>query len=156
MVGQLLYDPFERLSKGFDVEILRIVVAAANVAVDYRMERRNEPFASANAGNRVEQRQPPVLRSGEPRIGRRDVVGAAAGPATARLDQLDMKKQSLEGIAEKQRPLKLRRAPGHPEIVAEKYPSLTVDHRMGQFEGIRAAKPRQVVDPGVFIEIRRE
>src|SRR5258708_6289565 len=83
----------------------------------------------------------------------RHVVAAASRPATARLDQLDMKKQSLEGIAEKPRPLELRRAPRHPEIVTEKDPSMAVDHRMGLFEGIRAAKPPQVVDPGVFIKI---
>src|SRR5262245_37170730 len=151
-VGEFLYDSFECLSKCFDLEILRIVVAAANVAVDDGMERRDEPLAGANACDRVEQRQQPVLRVGESRIRRRDVVAAASRPATARLDQLDMKKQALEGVAEKQCPLELRRAPRHAEIVTEKDPSLSVDHRMGQFERIRASKPRQVVDPGVFVE----
>src|SRR5262249_43403442 len=67
-----------------------------------------------------------------------------------------MKKQALEGVAEEQRPLELRRAPRHAEIVTEKDPSLTIDDGVGQFERIRAAKPRQVVDPGVFIEIGRK
>src|SRR5262249_30070197 len=139
-LGQLLDDSFERLSKCFDLEILRIVVAAANVAVDDGVECRNEPLAGTNACDRVEQRQQPVLRSGEARIGCGDVVAAASRPATARLDQFDMKKQALEGVAEEQRPLELRRAPRHAEIVTEKHPSLAVDHRMGQLERIRAAK----------------
>src|SRR5260370_8899486 len=155
-LGQLLNDSFERLSECFDLEMLGSVVAAANVAGDDGVERRNEPLAGAHACDHVEQRQQPVLRSGEARIGCGDVVAAASRPATARLDQLDMKKQALEGVAEEQRPLELRRAPRHAEIVTEKTPSPAVDHRMGQFESIRAAQPRQVIDPGVFIEIRRE
>ena len=139
---QPIRDAFECPSKRFKIENLGIVVAAANGTVDHGVKSRDKPLAGADACNRVQQRQLPVLRRSESGIGRGDIIGTASGPATARLDQLDMEKQSLEGFTEEQRPLELRRTPGHAEIMAEKYASLAVDERVGEFEGVRAAKPR--------------
>src|SRR5262249_31550102 len=117
------------------------------------VEGRNEPLTGANACDGIEQCQLPILRAGKARTRRRDIVGMTSGPATARLDHFDMEEQSLEGVAEKQRPFELGGAPWHCEIMAEEHTSLAVDDGMSKLEGIRAAEPRQVVDLGIFIEV---
>ena len=76
-------------------------LTAANVAVDDGVESGDQPRARSNARDGVKQRQLPVLRGRESRIGSGDVVGTTPRPAAARLDQLDMKEQPLEGSAEK-------------------------------------------------------
>ena len=59
---QLFGEAVETVGEAFDIEIQRIVVTVGNFGVDGGMERRNEPLAAAHAGDRIEQRQPVILR----------------------------------------------------------------------------------------------
>jgi hypothetical protein len=54
--------PVEAIGEAVDIEIRGIVVAVGNFGVDGGVNCRNEPFASAHAGDRVEQRQLVVFR----------------------------------------------------------------------------------------------
>src|SRR5579872_7064803 len=97
--------------------MLGIVMTVADVAVDHRMEGRDQPFARANACDNVEERQPVILRHREAWIRRCDIVGMVTWSAAARLDHFDMQKQTLDRGAKDECPLELGRAPRHAEIV---------------------------------------
>src|SRR5579862_10019375 len=74
---QLLDQLVEAIGETVDIEIQRIVVAVRNFGVNGGMKCRDEPLAAADAGDRIEQSQPVVLRRGESRIGSSCVIAPA-------------------------------------------------------------------------------
>ena len=74
----------QAVAKAVDIETHRIVVAVANAGIDRGVIGRNEPASGAHAGDRVEQREPVVLRGGEGRVRRLRVVVAAVSGALRR------------------------------------------------------------------------
>lgn len=110
---QRLHERVEAHGKAVDVEIQRIVVAVADVRIDGGVEGRNEPMSRPNTRDRVEERQPVVLRG---RKARRRRLGIVARPmpagAAPRLDQLDVDEQPFETAVKIRRALELSRAPG--------------------------------------------
>jgi hypothetical protein len=53
---QPVHQPLDTAGKRIDLEILRIVMAAADAGIDGNVERGNEPAARAYAGDRIDQR----------------------------------------------------------------------------------------------------
>jgi hypothetical protein len=110
---------FQTVGERVQIEILGVVMAAADIAVDHGVEGGNEPLPRTNAGQRIDEGEPVVLCRGETRRRRHDVVSAVPRPAAAGLDELDVQKQPLERNTEIQGALELGGAPRHAEIVAD-------------------------------------
>lgn len=93
---QLFDETIEAVGKAFDIEIQRIVVTVGDVGIEGGMESGDEPTVGPHAGDRVEQRQPIVLRGRKGGIRRSGIVApAVSGRALPRLDEFVMQKQPL-------------------------------------------------------------
>lgn len=144
---QFFDETIEAIGKAFDLEIQRIVVTVGDVGIEGGMEGGDEPTIGPHAGDRVEQRQPIILRGRKRGIRRsRIVTPAVSRRALPRLDEFVMQKESLQRAAEFRCLLELRLAPGYAIVVRQQHFTCATDEDVSPSPSIRARKVIQIVE----------
>src|SRR5947209_3431778 len=136
-----------------EVEMLWVVVRSRDAAVDVRVKGRDQPASGTSTGEDVEQGQRSILRAGEARLRRDQVVVRRPGRILPpRLEALDVEEAAADGFADD--PLELGCAPADLEIVSDDHPPEAVVEDVGY--GVLAEELIDIAEVWIAIEMPRE